>query len=137
MLILFEKGYVLLLNACMNLLGGRGAPVIIGTNSSNNGRSMVTIPTPYVPEELVSQAQVVLQGKSRNMIIRELQVYHSKTFKLISFREVIAKFTVPISSVLISMLTWLSIIFCRVTMRRVKREMILLIHMFLKISCLC
>lgn len=29
--------------------------------------------TPYVPEELVNQAQVVLQGKSRNVIIRELQ----------------------------------------------------------------
>lgn len=35
---------------------------------------MVTVPAPYVPEELVSQAQVVLQGKSRNLIIRELQV---------------------------------------------------------------
>lgn len=35
---------------------------------------MVTVPAPYVPEELVSQAQVVLQGKSRNVIIRELQV---------------------------------------------------------------
>ena len=34
---------------------------------------MVTVPAPYVPEELVSQAQVVLQGKSRNLIIRELQ----------------------------------------------------------------
>lgn len=35
---------------------------------------MVTVPAPYVPEELISQAQVVLQGKSRNLIIRELQV---------------------------------------------------------------
>lgn len=34
---------------------------------------MVTVPAPLVPEELVSQAQVVLQGKSRNVIIRELQ----------------------------------------------------------------
>lgn len=32
------------------------------------------MPAPFVPEELVSQAQVVLQGKSRNVIIRELQV---------------------------------------------------------------
>nr|XP_027205852.1 E3 ubiquitin-protein ligase UBR5-like isoform X2 [Dermatophagoides pteronyssinus] len=31
------------------------------------------IPAQYVPEELVNQAQVVLQGKSRNVIIRELQ----------------------------------------------------------------
>ncbi|KAG5892960.1 hypothetical protein JTB14_015007 [Gonioctena quinquepunctata] len=53
--------------------GGRGAPVIIGTSSSGSGRPMVTVPAPYVPEELVSQAQVVLQGKSRNLIIRELQ----------------------------------------------------------------
>lgn len=34
---------------------------------------MVSVPAPYVPEELISQAQVVLQGKSRNLIIRELQ----------------------------------------------------------------
>lgn len=32
------------------------------------------VPAPYVPEELVAHAQVVLQGKSRNLIIRELQV---------------------------------------------------------------
>lgn len=53
--------------------GGRNAPVIIGTTNSSSGRPMVTVPAPYVPEELVSQAQVVLQGKSRNLIIRELQ----------------------------------------------------------------
>ncbi|CAH1996841.1 unnamed protein product [Acanthoscelides obtectus] len=53
--------------------GSRGAPVIIGTSTSSSGRPMVTVPAPYVPEELVSQAQVVLQGKSRNLIIRELQ----------------------------------------------------------------
>ncbi|XP_022901003.2 E3 ubiquitin-protein ligase hyd isoform X2 [Onthophagus taurus] len=52
---------------------GRGAPVIIGTGGSSSGRPIVTVPAPYVPEELVSQAQVVLQGKSRNLIIRELQ----------------------------------------------------------------
>lgn len=50
----------------------RGTGVIIGSGSS--GRSLVTVPAPFVPEELVSQAQVVLQGKSRNVIIRELQV---------------------------------------------------------------
>lgn len=57
----------------------RGTGVIIGSSSS--GRSLVTVPAPFVPEELVSQAQVVLQGKSRNVIIRELQVsqliYHT------------------------------------------------------------
>lgn len=50
--------------------GSRSTGVIIGGSS---GRSMVTVPAPLVPEELVSQAQVVLQGKSRNVIIRELQ----------------------------------------------------------------
>lgn len=49
----------------------RGTGVIIGSSSS--GRPLVTVPAPFVPEELVSQAQVVLQGKSRNVIIRELQ----------------------------------------------------------------
>lgn len=44
---------------------GRGSGVIMGTRSA--------VPAPFVPEELVSQAQVVLQGKSRNLIIRELQ----------------------------------------------------------------
>lgn len=50
----------------------RSTGVIIG--SSTGGRSLVTVPAPFVPEDLVSQAQVVLQGKSRNVIIRELQV---------------------------------------------------------------
>jgi E3 ubiquitin-protein ligase EDD1 len=31
------------------------------------------VPAPFVPEDLVSQTQVVLQEKSRNLIIRELQ----------------------------------------------------------------
>lgn len=53
-----------------SLPGSRSTGVIIGGSS---GRSMVTVPAPLVPEELVSQAQVVLQGKSRNVIIRELQ----------------------------------------------------------------
>lgn len=52
--------------------GSRSTGVIIGGGSS--GRSIVTVPAPYVPEELVSQAQMVLQGKSRSLIIRELQV---------------------------------------------------------------
>lgn len=50
----------------------RSTGVIIGGTAS--GRSLVhTVPATFVPEELISQAQVVLQGKSRNLIIRELQ----------------------------------------------------------------
>lgn len=61
----------------------RGTGVIIGSGSS--GRSLVTVPAPFVPEELVSQAQVVLQGKSRNVIIRELQVkYFLHTLRYLS-----------------------------------------------------
>ncbi|XP_065335384.1 E3 ubiquitin-protein ligase UBR5 isoform X2 [Cloeon dipterum] len=48
---------------------GRGTGGVI--MASTGSRSVV--PSAYVPEELVSQAQVVLQGKSRNLIIRELQ----------------------------------------------------------------
>ena len=58
--------------------GGRGAPgVIMGSGAGGGGTgggSRPIVPAPYVPEELVTQAQVVLQGKSRNLIIRELQV---------------------------------------------------------------
>ncbi|XP_053600812.1 E3 ubiquitin-protein ligase UBR5 [Plodia interpunctella] len=48
----------------------RATGVIIGASSS--GR-VVSVPAPFVPEDLVTQAQVVLQGKSRSLIIRELQ----------------------------------------------------------------
>lgn len=45
---------------------GRGATsVIMG--------SRALIPAQYVPEDLITQAQVVLQGKPRNAIVRELQ----------------------------------------------------------------
>ncbi|CAH1775507.1 unnamed protein product [Owenia fusiformis] len=46
---------------------GRGgvSSVIVG--------SRPIVPAPSVPEDLISQVQVVLQGKSRNLIIRELQ----------------------------------------------------------------
>nr|XP_018904419.1 PREDICTED: E3 ubiquitin-protein ligase UBR5 isoform X3 [Bemisia tabaci] len=48
--------------------------VIMGSGSISNASSRPMVPAPvYVPEELVSQAQVVLQGKSRNLIVRELQ----------------------------------------------------------------
>ncbi|CAH2068813.1 unnamed protein product, partial [Iphiclides podalirius] len=49
----------------------RAPGVIIGASSSS-GR-VVPVPAPFVPEDLVTQAQVVLQGKSRSLIIRELQ----------------------------------------------------------------
>lgn len=52
--------------------GSRSTGVIIAGGSSS--RPLVTVPATYVPEELISQAEVVLQGKSRNLIIRELQV---------------------------------------------------------------
>ncbi|XP_026324159.1 E3 ubiquitin-protein ligase UBR5 isoform X3 [Hyposmocoma kahamanoa] len=48
----------------------RATGVIIGPSGS--GR-VVSVPAPFVPEDLVTQAQVVLQGKSRSLIIRELQ----------------------------------------------------------------
>ncbi|RVE52936.1 hypothetical protein evm_002413 [Chilo suppressalis] len=48
----------------------RATGVIIG--ASGSGR-VVSVPAPFVPEDLVTQAQVVLQGKSRSLIIRELQ----------------------------------------------------------------
>jgi E3 ubiquitin-protein ligase EDD1 len=54
------------LNRTATLRGGRGTGVIMGS-------SRPVVPAQYVPEELVSQAQVVLQGKSRSVIIRELQ----------------------------------------------------------------
>ncbi|XP_066593371.1 E3 ubiquitin-protein ligase UBR5-like isoform X2 [Prorops nasuta] len=56
--------------------GGRmagPAGVIMGGGTGNNSRPIVSVPAPFVPEDLISQAQVVLQGKSRNLIIRELQ----------------------------------------------------------------
>uniref|UniRef100_A0A6G1SD51 E3 ubiquitin-protein ligase UBR5 n=1 Tax=Aceria tosichella TaxID=561515 RepID=A0A6G1SD51_9ACAR len=45
---------------------GRGASVIM-----SGGRGV--IPAQYVPEDLINQAQVVLQGKPRSAIVRELQ----------------------------------------------------------------
>jgi len=56
--------------------GSRSTGVIIGGSTSS--RPLVTVPATYVPEELISQAEVVLQGKSRNLIIRELQVSQPK-----------------------------------------------------------
>lgn len=48
-----------------------------GYRPGSSGRMVMgsrsVVPATYVPEELVTQAQVVLQGKSRHLIIRELQ----------------------------------------------------------------
>ncbi|XP_048590266.1 E3 ubiquitin-protein ligase UBR5-like isoform X2 [Nematostella vectensis] len=57
---------------------GRGRVVRRGTRGGAGGSAWVlgsraVVPASAVPEELVSQAQVVLQGKSRAAIIRELQ----------------------------------------------------------------
>ncbi|XP_074597147.1 E3 ubiquitin-protein ligase hyd isoform X2 [Brevipalpus obovatus] len=54
---------------------------LVRTSSTTRGRGSSSVimgsrpafSAQYVPEELVTQAQVVLQGKSRNLIIRELQ----------------------------------------------------------------
>lgn len=55
--------------------GRIGPPgVIMGGGSGSSSRPIASVPAPFVPEDLVTQAQVVLQGKSRNLIIRELQV---------------------------------------------------------------
>ncbi|CAL7941705.1 unnamed protein product [Xylocopa violacea] len=55
--------------------GGRIGPpgVIMGGGSGSSSRPIASVPAPFVPEDLITQAQVVLQGKSRNLIIRELQ----------------------------------------------------------------
>ncbi|XP_043261279.1 E3 ubiquitin-protein ligase UBR5 isoform X2 [Colletes gigas] len=56
--------------------GSRVGPppgVIMGGGTSSSSRPIAPVPAPFVPEDLISQAQVVLQGKSRNLIIRELQ----------------------------------------------------------------
>lgn len=54
------------INRTATLRGGRGTGVIMGS-------ARPVLPSQYVPEDLISQAQVVLQGKSRSVIIRELQ----------------------------------------------------------------
>ena len=46
---------------------GRGSSMILG-----GGRSVFPV-SQYVPEDLINQAQVVLQGKPRSVIVRELQ----------------------------------------------------------------
>ena len=58
--------------------GGSGSTrVIMGSATGGHPNSRPVVPASYVPEELISQAQVVLQGKSRSMIVRELQVRSS------------------------------------------------------------
>lgn len=54
---------------------GRGRIIRATRGRAGSGwiSSRAVIPASAVPEELISQAQVVLQGKSRQVIIRELQ----------------------------------------------------------------
>lgn len=52
--------------------GARGTG-LLSSGASGHGVIMANSRPVFVPEELVSQAQVVLQGKSRSVIIRELQ----------------------------------------------------------------
>lgn len=54
--------------------GRIGPPGVIMGGGSSSSRPLVSVPAPFVPEDLIIQAQVVLQGKSRALIIRELQV---------------------------------------------------------------
>lgn len=51
---------------------GRGTG-LLASGTAGHGIIMASSRPVFVPEELVSQAQVVLQGKSRSVIIRELQ----------------------------------------------------------------
>lgn len=52
--------------------GSRGTG-LLASGTAGHGVIMASSRPVFVPEELVSQAQVVLQGKSRSVIIRELQ----------------------------------------------------------------
>ena len=53
--------------------GGPGGSASATAASVIMGHRGAVIPAQFVPEDLINQAQVVLQGKSRNVIIRELQ----------------------------------------------------------------
>lgn len=69
------KSIIIISHAYLCLRTGstsRATGVIIGASGSS--RVVSAVPAPFVPEDLVTQAQVVLQGKSRSLIIRELQV---------------------------------------------------------------
>lgn len=66
-----------------------------GSRSTSASSIMATrpvVPATYVPEELVAQAQVVLQGKTRNLIIRELQVDKETTTQ--HYRDDISDFLI-------------------------------------------
>ena len=63
-------------------LGARRGRIVRTSSSSSRGRAAsgvimggnrAIVPAQFVPEDLISQAQVVLQGKSRNLIVKELQ----------------------------------------------------------------
>jgi len=61
--------------ALRSAAGARSSAGVIINSGSASAAPPGTRPlVPYVPEDLVLQAHGVLQGKSRNVIIRELQV---------------------------------------------------------------
>merc|ERR1739844_852570 len=65
-----RRGHRIIRTSSSTLRVGRGGVGAGGTGSVVLSSSR---PAPYVPEDLVAQAQSVLQGRSRNLIIRELQ----------------------------------------------------------------
>jgi hypothetical protein len=54
------------------MIAARRPGAICGRTGVIVDRTRTTIPASSVPEELIAQAQVVLQGKSREVIVREL-----------------------------------------------------------------
>lgn len=55
------------------MIAARRPGAICGRTGVIVDRTRTTLPASSVPEELIAQAQVVLQGKSRDVIVRELQ----------------------------------------------------------------
>lgn len=60
-----QQGYTSRMQRTVHVSRARRSGVIVGARP--------IVPASVVPEELINQCQVVLQGKSRNLIIRELQ----------------------------------------------------------------
>jgi E3 ubiquitin-protein ligase EDD1 len=55
------------------MVAARRPGAICGRTGVIVDRTRATLPASSIPEELIAQAQVVLQGKSREVIVRELQ----------------------------------------------------------------
>jgi E3 ubiquitin-protein ligase EDD1 len=54
------------------MIAARRPGAICGRTGVIVDRARATLPASSIPEELIAQAQVVLQGKSREVIVREL-----------------------------------------------------------------